>query len=117
MLSGTILEERMLEDTLETFSDGGQSDVSAAQGLMLIDGWLQSLRGDGGISQVVNRLATLRMQLQEISPNPAQLRESLTELADLTSEIAHEPNAEGHWTGGLQQLSLILRHFGEKPNT
>jgi hypothetical protein len=114
ILSSSILEERMLEETLNTFSNGGQSEVSVAQGVILIDGWLQSLRGDGGISQVVNRLAALRGQLQELQPDPAQLRETLVELADLSAEAAQAPTAEGTWTGGLYQLSLILRHFSEK---
>jgi hypothetical protein len=113
MLSANILEERMLEDTLDTFANGSQSEVSVAQGIMLIDGWLQSLRGDGGISRVVNRLAALRAQLQEARPDPAQLRETLTELADLAAEIAQEPSSEGTWTGGLQRFSVILRHFAQ----
>ena len=109
-----ILEERMLEDTLTTFRDGNQSGVSPAQGVMLIDGWLQALQGDPNLDQLEGQLNELRSELQVAQPNSQNIRHLMESLADQAQQAAEGPNAEGTWTGGLESLSKILRNFGSK---
>ena len=104
----------MLEDTLTTFRDGNQSGVSPAQGVMLIDGWLQALQGDANLGQLEGQLNALRAELQVAQPNSRQIRLLMEGLADQTQQVAEGPNAEGTWTGGLESLSKILRNFGSK---
>jgi uncharacterized phage infection (PIP) family protein YhgE len=111
-MGSNILEERMLEDTLTTFRDGG--DVSPAQGIMLIDGWLQALQGDSNLDQLEGQLNELRIELQAAQPDGQHVQQLMTDLADQTQQIAEGPNAEGTWTGGLESLSKILRKFGDK---
>lgn len=104
----------MLEDTLTTFRDGNQSGVSPAQGVMLIDGWLQALQGDANLGQLEGQLNALRAELQVAQPNSQQIRLLMESLADQAQQVAEGPNAEGTWTGGLESLSKILRNFGSK---
>ena len=106
-----ILEERMLEDTLGTFRDSNQTGVSAAQGVMLIDGWLQALQGDPNLDDLDAQLNELRTELQAAQPDGQHVRQLLINLADKAQEVAEGPNAEGTWTGGLESLSKILRTF------
>lgn len=109
-----ILEERMLEDTLTTFRDAHQTGVSPAQGVMLIDGWLQALQGDANLDQLEGQLNELRAELQVSQPNSQRIRELLENLADQAQQVAEGPNAEGTWTGGLESMAKILRNFGSK---
>ena len=104
----------MLEDTLTTFRDGNQSGVSPAQGVMLIDGWLQALQGDANLGQLEGQLNELRAELQVAQPNSQRIRQLMESLADQAQQVAEGPNAEGTWTGGLESLSKILRNFGNK---
>ncbi len=106
----------MLEDTLTTFRDGSQSEsgVSPAQGVMLIDGWLQALQGDPNLGQLEANLNELRVELQASQPDGQHIRSLLENLADQTQQVAEGPTAEGTWTGGLESLSTILRNFGSK---
>ena len=113
-MGSNILEERMLEDTLATFRDGNQSGVSPAQGVMLIDGWLQALQGDTTLNQLEGQLTALRTELQAAQPNGQQIRHLMEGLADQAQQVAEGPNAEGTWTGGLESLSKILRNFSSK---
>lgn len=106
-----ILEERMLEDTLTTFRDGNQSGVSPAQGVMLIDGWLQALQGDANLGPLPDQLNELRTELQAAQPNSQHIRLLMERLADQAQQTAEGPNAEGTWTGGLEALSKVLRAF------
>ena len=104
----------MLEDTLSTFRDGNQSGVSPAQGVMLIDGWLQALQGDANLGQLEGHLNELRAELQVAQPNSQRIRQLMESLADQAQQAAEGLNAEGTWTGGLESLSKILRNFGSK---
>ncbi|RZJ91359.1 MAG: hypothetical protein EOO60_08085 [Hymenobacter sp.] len=112
MMGSNILEERMLEDTLLLFQGGKATDLSAAQGVNLIDGWLMALQGDPNIGQVEEQLGQLRDALQDSQPDAATIKGLLLSLADQTQTAAEGPNAEGTWTGKLESLSKILRHFG-----
>jgi len=102
----------MLTDTLAMLRDNSRFSVSPAQGIMLIDGWLQALQGDLNVDQVKGLLNELRTALQAAQPDESYIRELLVSLADKTQEIAEDPTSEGTWTGGLESLSKILRHFG-----
>ncbi|MBC3788168.1 hypothetical protein [Spirosoma utsteinense] len=113
-MGSNILEERMLEDTLTTFRDGSQAGVSPAQGVMLIDGWLQALQGDPNLDDLEGQLNELRAELQSAQPDAPHIRQVMEGLADKTQQIAEGPTAEGTWTGGLESLSKILRNFGSK---
>ncbi|WP_077923279.1 hypothetical protein [Spirosoma sp. 209] len=113
-MGSNVLEERMLEDTLTTFRDGNQGGVSPAQGVMLIDGWLQALQGDPNLGQLQGHLNELRTELQAAQPNSQRIRLLMEGLADQAQQTAEAPNAEGTWTGGLESLSKILRNFGSK---
>lgn len=110
-MGSNILEERMLEDTLSTFRDGNQEGISPAQGVMLIDGWLQALQGDPNLNQLTDHFNELRTELQAAQPDGPHVRQLLEGLADQAQQVAEGPNAEGTWTGGLESLSKILRNF------
>src|SRR5919199_890455 len=113
-MGSNILEERMLEDTLALFRDGNQSGVSPAQGVMLIDGWLQALQGDPTLEQLNGHFNELRAELQAAQPNGQHIRQVMMNLADQAQQAAEAPNAEGTWTGSLESLSKILRNFASK---
>lgn len=102
----------MLEDTLLLFQGGKATDLTAAQGVNLIDGWLMALQSDMNIGQVGEQLGQLRDELQSPQPDEATVKSLLRSLADETQAAAEGPNAEGTWTGKLESLSKILRHFG-----
>lgn len=107
----------MIEDTLATFRDGAESDVSAAQGVMLIDGWLQALDQDPNVDALKRDLRTLREYINstnEQSIDPAVVRDLLNSLANQTEAFAQGPSAEGQWTGRLESMAIILRNFGNR---
>ncbi|MCY7358888.1 MAG: hypothetical protein LH609_15805 [Rudanella sp.] len=109
-----ILEQRMLEDTLETFQADDYSSVTPAQGVMLIDGWLQALENDPHLESVQTALNQLRKQLNSPTPDRSEVKSLLALLADQAQEIAQGPSAEGQWTGGLQSMGVILREFSNQ---
>jgi len=102
----------MLEDTLLLFQGGKATDMTAAQGVNLIDGWIMALQTDINVGQVEEQLNQLRDALQSPQPDEATVKGLLLILADETQAAAEGPNAEGTWTGKLESLSKILRHFG-----
>lgn len=104
----------MLQDTLATFREGSESTISTAQGVMLIDGWLQALQGDSNLDLLEAELTELREELQSGQPDETRVRTLMTSLADKTQAVAEGPNSEGTWTGGLESLSKILRNFADK---
>ncbi len=99
----------MLEDTLETFSGHDYSAVSPAQGVMLVDGWLQALAGDPNLVAIKGGLTELHEELNNPHINPARVQNLLLSLADHTEAVATGPNAEGTWTGKLESVSKLLR--------
>lgn len=113
-MGSNILEERMLEDTLTTFRDRHEEGVTPAQGVMLIDGWLQALQSDPNLGQLQSQLNELRTELQAAQPNGQRIRLLMEGLADQAQQTAEGPNAQGTWTGGLESLSIILRGFSSK---
>jgi hypothetical protein len=111
MLGSNILEEGMLNDTLKAFRDNNQAPISATQGVMLLDGWLQALDGDSNIDQLKGLLNELREALQASQPDASYVRQLMGSLADQAQTIAEAPTSEGTWTGGLESLSVILRNL------
>lgn len=114
MLGSNRLEESMLSDTLAIFRNTSQTAPSPAQGVILIDGWLQALAGDPNLDQLKGQLNELRTALQAAQPDDPYIRELLVSLADKSQQVAEDSNSEGTWTGGLESLSKILRNFGNK---
>lgn len=57
------LEQRMLTDTLGAFGDGNSIAISPERGILLIEGWLNALRGDVGTERIRAELETLRDDL------------------------------------------------------
>lgn len=102
----------MLNDTLSTFRNNNLDIISPAQGVVLIDGWLQALDGDPNLDQMKGQLNELRTALQAAQPDDHYVRDLLLSLADKAQQVAEDPNSEGTWTGGLESLSKILRGFG-----
>jgi hypothetical protein len=109
-----ILEQRMLEDTLETFQADNYESVTPEQGVMLIDGWLQALENDPNVESVQLNLNQLREQLNSPMPDRAVVKDLLVQMASQVQEIAQGPSAEGQWTGGLQSMGVILRDFSKR---
>ncbi len=99
----------MLEDTLATFSGHNYSDISSAQGVMLVDGWLQALAGDPNLGAIKGGLTELHEKLNNPQINAAHIQNLLLSLADHTEAVATGPNAEGTWTGKLESVSKLLR--------
>lgn len=103
----------MLTTTLDFFRNTNQGALLPAQGVMLIDGWLQSLQGDPNLDQLTGQLGELRTALQAAQPDDSYVRQLLVSLADKAQEIAEAPGSEGTWTGGLESLSVLLRNIGQ----
>lgn len=113
-MESNILEQRMLEDTLETFQTDDYSSVTPAQGVMLIDGWLQALENDPNVESVQMNLAELREQLNSPTPDRSTVKHLLNQLASQVQDIAQGNWLEGPWTGGLQSMGVILHDFSNK---
>ncbi len=109
-----ILEERMLEDSLAVFRNNDVETVTPAQGVMLIDGWLQALQGDPNLEPMRQQMTELRAELQSPTPNSQRIKLLLNELANHAQQAAEAPTSEGTWTGGLESLSKLLRGFGSE---
>lgn len=116
-MGSNILERRMIEETLATFGDGAATDVSPAQGVMLLDGWLQALDHDPNVDAVKLDLRTLREYINGTGAQalePGVIRDLLNNLASQAEGFAQAPNAEGEWTGQLKRMAQILRNFGNR---
>jgi len=112
-MGSNILEQSMIDDTLVLFRDGNQSDVSASQGVMLIDGWLQALDKDPHLDHLKQDLTALRNHLNTGNPDANTIRELMGRLANQAEDAAQGVYAEGQWTGRLQSMAQIIRNFGQ----
>ncbi|TAE29453.1 MAG: hypothetical protein EAZ91_12845 [Cytophagales bacterium] len=101
----------MLEDTLELFREEDNASITTAQGVMLIDGWLQALENDPNVESIQAALNRLREELNSAHPDRDGVKTLLNTLADQVQNVAQGPSAEGQWTGGLQSMGVILREF------
>jgi hypothetical protein len=115
-MGSNLAEEEMLRNTLDAFRGNGQeaANVSPAQGVLLIAGWLQALQGDPNIEPIKVQLGELETALGADSLNEEYIRSLLVSLADKTQAVAEDTYSEGTWTGGLESLSKFLRNFGSK---
>jgi hypothetical protein len=101
-MGSNILEQSMIDDTLAIFRDGNQSDVSASQGVMLIDGWLQALDKDPHLDHLKQDLTALRNHLNTGNPDANTIRELMGRLAICRRAVdrptaKHGPNHTQFW--------------------
>lgn len=108
-----LLEQTMLDQTLNAFSNGGDSTVSPAQAQPLIEGWLQALQGDPNVDAIKQSLSELSGQLQAAQPDGERIRDLLLSLSTQAADIAQGPFAEGTWTGKLERVAKILAEFSQ----
>ncbi|OIN56030.1 hypothetical protein BLX24_26960 [Arsenicibacter rosenii] len=102
----------MLDDTLTLFRENESSAISSAQGVMMIDGWLQALDKDANLGHIKDGLTALRNHLNAGHPDPGKVRELMGQLANQVEDVAQGPYSQGQWTGGLQSMAQIIRQFG-----
>jgi hypothetical protein len=109
------LEQRMLTDTLGAFGEGSAVVISPGQGVLLIEGWLNALRGDVGAERIRAELETLRDNLASGNPDGNLIRHLLLSMASHTAALAGEPSVAGGQTDDqLQQLANALRNFSSQ---
>ncbi len=104
----------MLEDSLAVFRNDEVEAVTPAQGIMLIDGWLQALQGDPNLDQMRQQMTEMHAELLLSTPNSQRIKLLLNELANHAQQTAEAPTSEGTWTGGLENFSTLLRSFASK---
>jgi len=111
------LEKRMLADTLGLFGSGRDASAitqSPDQGLLLIEGWLNALRGDGPTSAISAELAELRTHLRSERPDQDRIRQLLMNLAGHTDRITKDPAIDPQTSSQLKQLVDSLRNLGSQ---
>ncbi|CAN5620920.1 hypothetical protein BH09BAC4_BH09BAC4_32580 [soil metagenome] len=109
--TGTTLEHRMLNDTLGAFGDGTNAVVSAEQGILLLQGWLNALPGDVGAERILAEVAALRDHLKTGEYDGEKIRHLLLSMASHTQTLSHEPSVDGTTAHQLTQLAAALRNF------
>lgn len=108
---GTTLEHRMLNDTLGAFGDGRNSQLSADQGILLLEGWLNALPGDVGAERILAEVTTLRDLLKSDNIDGEKVRHLLLSMASHTLTLSHEPVVDATTANQLHQLANALRNF------
>lgn len=112
------LEQRMLTDTLGAFGEGSGVIISPERGILLIEGWLNALRGDVGAERVRAELETLRDNLASGNPDGNMIQHLLLSMASHTDAFAGEPSepsaADGQTSNQLRQLASALRNFSSQ---
>lgn len=109
------LEQRMLADTLGAFGEGSAVVISPDQGILLIEGWLNALRGDVGTERIRAELETLRDNLASGNPDGNMIRHLLLGMASHTATLAGEPSVnDGQMPDQLRQLANALRNFSSQ---
>ncbi|WP_460914640.1 hypothetical protein [Spirosoma areae] len=111
---GTTLERRMLTDTLGAFGDGINKTMSAEQGILLLEGWLNALPGDVGAERIMAELTALRDHLKTGRFDGEKIRHLLLAMASHTSALSHEPIVDGRTASQLQELANALRNFSNQ---
>lgn len=105
----------MLADTLGAFGEGSAVVISSERGILLIEGWLNALRGDVGSERIRTELETLRDDLASGTPDGNMIRHLLLSMASHTSTLAGEPSvADGQTDNQLRQLANALRNFSSQ---
>ncbi|MFD2571079.1 hypothetical protein ACFSUS_10570 [Spirosoma soli] len=113
-MEGTTLETRMLADTLGAFGEGSASTISPERGILLLEGWLNALRGDVGAERIVAEAGVLRDHLKSGNIDGDTVRHLLINMASHTLAISNEPSVDGTTSGRLKQLASALRNFSSQ---
>lgn len=108
---GTTLEHRMLNDTLGAFGDGRDVQLTADQGILLLEGWLNALPGDVGAERILSEINTLRDHLKEEQIDSEKVRHLLLSMATHTLTLSHEPVVDPTTAHQLHLLANALRNF------
>ncbi len=109
------LEQRMLADTLGAFEEGNAVAISPERGVLLVEGWLNALRGDVGTERIRGELETLRATLVSNEPDGNLIRHLLLSMARHTLVLAGEPSvADGQMPNQLRQLASSLHDFSSQ---
>ncbi|GAB3690982.1 hypothetical protein GCM10027592_08670 [Spirosoma flavus] len=109
--TGTTLEHRMLNDTLGALGDGHQAKLTADQGLLLLEGWLNALPGDVGAERILAEVEALRDHLKTGNYDNEKIRHLLLSMASHTLSLSHEPNIESNTAHDIRLLANALRNF------
>lgn len=112
--TGTTLEHRMLTDTLGALGEGSATTISPDRGILLLEGWLNALRGDVGAERILSELGILRDHLLSGHLDSEKIRHLLLNMASHTSSIAHEPSVDKSTSDQLKQLANALRNFSSQ---
>ena len=107
----TTLEHRMLNDTLGAFGNGNQANLSAEQGILLLEGWLNALPGDVGAERVMAEIGALRDHLKTGQYDGEKITHLLLSMATHTLTLSHEPSVNETTADQLRQLANALRNF------
>ncbi|GAB3542478.1 hypothetical protein [Spirosoma fluminis] len=113
-MEGTTLEHRMLTDTLGAFGDGSTTTLSPERGLLLLEGWLNALRGDVGAERILSEVGQLRDHLASGNIDTDVIRQLLINMASHTLAISHEPVVDVNTAHQLEQLANALRNFSSQ---
>ena len=105
----------MLADTLGAFGEGSAAIISPERGILLVEGWLNALRGDVGTERIRAELETLRDDLASGTPDGNMIRHLLLSMASHTATLAGEPSVnDGQTDDKLRQLANTLRNFSSQ---
>ena len=107
----TTLEHRMLNDTLGALGDGNHTTLSAEQGTLLLEGWLNALPGDVGAERILAEIGTLRDHLKAANPDGEKISHLLLSMATHTLALSHEPSVDETTAYQLGQLANALRNL------
>lgn len=112
--TGTTFEHRMLNDTLGAFGEGRDVTISVERGILLLEGWLNALRGDVGAGRILAELEVLRDHLKLGQPDGDTIRPLLLSMANHTAAISQEPFVDESTAHQLQQLVNALHNFSNQ---
>ncbi|GAB3510214.1 hypothetical protein GCM10027341_48370 [Spirosoma knui] len=113
-MEGTTLEHRMLTDTLGAFGEGSTTTISPERGILLLEGWLNALRGDVGAERILSEVGQLRDHLTSGNLDTDVIRQLLINMASHTLAISNEPMVDMNTTQQLKQLADSLRNFSSQ---
>lgn len=110
----TTLEHRMLNDTLGAFGDGSAVSISPDQGILLLEGWVNALRGYIGTERILAEVETLRDHLKSGEFDESTIRGLLLNLASHTSALLNASRVDEVTASQLKQLVSALRNFSSQ---
>ncbi len=82
---------------------------------MLLEGWLNALRGDAGTERIQSEIEVLRDHLRSGKLDTELIRRLLLNMASHTSTFADQTSTAGESTADqLRQLANALRNFSSQ---